>query len=193
MDTEAADDIEPAVLSRARRGDMDAHALVYRRHAPGVYTLARRMLNDAAAAEDVLQDTFIEVMRKLDDFRGDAALGTWIRRIAVNKCLMHLRSAWTSRAERVEDDFASAPSPADTGRSVELATDIGRALALLPDAARVVIWLHDVEGYTHVEIGRLMGQTASYSKSQLSRGYRRLRELLGESEDATCAQVLRNC
>jgi RNA polymerase sigma-70 factor (ECF subfamily) len=160
-----------------------------------VFTLARRMLASKAAAEDVLQDTFIEVFRKIGAYRGEAELKFWVKRIAINKCLMQLRSGWMSRrCPDGEDVLHSAPartSPLDEQIALE------RALDALPDTARVVVWLHDVEGHTHKEIGALMGYTASFSKSQLARAHERLRELLepdqAESEADLCNPILKTC
>jgi RNA polymerase sigma factor (sigma-70 family) len=183
---------EPEWLERARRGDMQAHARLYETFAPMVYTLARRMLASRTHAEDVLQETFIEVIHKLDTWRGDAEFGIWVRRIAVNKCLMHLRSSWVSRRSTLEMEPEAPP-----GSDIVDGLLLERALAALPDAARVVVLLHDVEGYTHQEIGRLMGRTASYSKSQLARAHDRLRQLLNDETTHTevelCEPVLKTC
>ena len=101
--------VEPATVADARRGDTAAQGHLYETFAPMVYTLARRMLVSPALAEDVLQETFVEVLRKLHTYRGEAALGFWVRRIAVNKCLMYLRSGWNSR--RVETDAIESLYP----------------------------------------------------------------------------------
>ncbi len=183
---------EPEWLERARRGDMHAHARLYETFAPMVYTLAYRMLASKTHAEDVLQETFVEVIRKLHTWRGDGEFGVWVRRIAVNKCLMHLRSCWESRQVPLDAE-PRAPAGSDAADGVLLE----RALAALPPTARAVVLLHDVEGYTHQEIGRLMGRTASFSKSQLARAHDRLRELLNDDVTRTevelCEPVLKTC
>ena len=162
------------IVERLKRGDADAQEWVYRSFSRMVFTTARRMLGDTGLAEDATQDTFVDVLCKAGSLDRDDALAAWIRRIAVNHCLMQLRSPWTRWRTTARPDIESAPSDA---APVEVATDIERALDSLPAKARAVIWLHDVEGYTHKEIGRLFGRTASYSKSQLARGYQRLKEL----------------
>src|SRR5690606_13709059 len=172
--------VDPEWLERARRGDMQAHARLYEAFAPMVYTLARRMLASRTHAEDVLQETFVEVLRKLHTWRGDGELGIWVRRIAANKCLMHLRSSWIARQTPLDAEPV-APSGPDAASALVLE----RALAALPATARVVVLLHDVEGYTHQEIGRLMGRTASFSKSQLARAHDRLRDLLQDEPTKT--------
>ena len=180
------------VLDRARRGDRAAHAQLYSLFASPVFTLARRMLASSALAEDVLQETFVEVLCNIGRFRGEAEVGTWIKRIAINKCLMHVRSSWISRRGSTADEPACEERGAlDDQMALE------RALDRVPDVARAVVWLHDVEGYTHAEIGRLMGRTTSFSKSQLARAHERLRALLdgaeAESETSLCTPELKIC
>lgn len=187
--------IEAAVLVRAQRGDREAHAVLYDRFAVMVYTVARRMLTSTVLAEDVLQETFVEVIRKIGTYRGDAELGFWIKRIAINKCLMHVRSGWI--AKRVEIEELDSLAGTARAEASEDQAALQRALAELSDTARAVVWLHDVEGYTHKEIGKLMGRTASFSKSQLARAHDRMRVVLQgtpeESRDELCTPVLKPC
>ena len=192
--------LDDAIVERARRGNLKAHELVYRTFSVPVYNLALRMMRQAAAADEILQETFVEVLTKIDTFRGEAPIGAWIRRITVNKCLMQLRSAWHQRVRSLEPMIAGA----DT---VELASgeraisdtvsdrmDLESALDALPPVSRTVVWLHDVEGYTHIEIGELMGKSVSFSKSQLARAHKRLQVLLGKrSKDESCMQASNNC
>jgi RNA polymerase sigma factor (sigma-70 family) len=178
--------VPQAVLQSARRGDMSAHAAIFRVFSRPVYTLAARMSGSTAAADDILQDTFLEVMRSLPNYRAEASLATWIRRIAVSKCLMYLRSAWQRRATLFRDlgeAEVNKVEPFNGGetRALQLGMDLERALARLPDVSRVVVLLYDVEGYSHAEIARLMDMSVSFSKSQLSRAHARLREMLGDA------------
>jgi len=162
-----------------------------------VYSLCLRFTRVPAQAEDLVQETFIEVMRSIDRFRGEAAIGTWIRRIAVTKALMFLRSAWTSRGqpldEHWEDTTAGDAGSHGVSRHPDEAMDLDSALANLPDVSRTVVWLHDVEGFTHKEIAAFMGKTESFSKSQLSRAYQRLRPMLeqGLQNDARGIEAIR--
>jgi len=190
--------IDPAMVRRAARGDVRAHEIIYRAFAAPVYTLCLRFTRVPAHAEDLVQETFIEVMRSIGKFRGEAALGSWIRRIAVSKALMFLRSAWTSRSQSLGDDWhdVTAGDGVSNGvsRHPDAAMDLDAALAELPSISRAVVWLHDVEGFTHKEIARLMGKTESFSKSQLSRAYQRLRPLLAvPGDDAAENAALRSC
>jgi RNA polymerase sigma-70 factor (ECF subfamily) len=181
------------IVDRARSGDRAAHAELYALFAGPVFTLARRMLASSNLAEDVLQETFVEVLCKIGGFRGDAEVGTWIKRIAINKCLMHVRSSWVSRRGVAGDE----PAGEERSGALDDQMALERALDRVPDVARAVVWLHDVEGYTHGEIGRLMGRTASFSKSQLARAHERLRALLDgpeiESETNLCTPELKPC
>ncbi|MCH7895176.1 MAG: RNA polymerase sigma factor [Proteobacteria bacterium] len=185
--------IDPAIVARAQRGDVKAHELVYKTYAKPVYNLAIRILRDPHQAEEVMQDTFIEVIRKIDSFRGDAPVGAWIRRIAANKALMVLRSAWHRLATPLDAEYAAQMEDriamGDGMRAVENA-ELERQLAQLSPVTRAVIWLYDVEGYTHQEIATMMGKTASFSKSQLSRGHEKLRRMMVDAgEVATCMQA----
>jgi RNA polymerase sigma-70 factor (ECF subfamily) len=176
-------ELDPGIVTRARRGDMKAHAVLFQAFAPAVHGAARRLVRSPEVADEVVQDTFVEVIHSIAGFRGEAPVGAWIRRIAVNKALMHLRSYWErNRSGLPEDGEGEVAAPAAPDLHGRL--DLEIALGLLPPAARTVVWLHDVEGYTHEEIGALMGQSPSYSKSQLARGYARLRELLHRDRDA---------
>jgi len=174
--------IDPAIVKRAARGDARAHGIIYRAFATPVYSVCLRFTKVPAHAEDLVQETFIEVMRSIAKFRGEAALGSWIRRIAISKALMFLRSAWTARSQSLGDDWNEV-TPGDAAshgisRHPDEALDLDAALANLPSVARAVVWMHDVEGFTHKEIAGLMGRTESFSKSQLSRAYQRLRPML---------------
>ncbi len=176
--------IDPGIVRRAVRGDARAHEIIYRTFGTPVYSICLRFTRIPAQAEDLLQETFMEVIRSIRHFRGDAPLGAWIRRIAVTKSLMFLRSAWHSRGQSLDEDWdesalAHGESMAEPS-TPEQAMDLDAALASLPAISRTVVWLHDVEGFTHREIADLMGKTESFSKSQLSRAYQRLRPLLDE-------------
>ena len=190
-------DLPTETVSRARAGAIDAQEAIYRAFQRPVRTLARRLVPSVAAAEDLAQDVFVEVLTKLDQYDGRGSFAGWVRSITVNKCLMHLRSPW-QRARRWLDSvgedggvvWPERGSPPATGDAV----DLERALARLGDTARAVVWLHDVEGYTHAEIGRLLGGTASFSKSQLARAHAQLRELLeSDGAKAPCMPISTSC
>ncbi|MCP5089650.1 MAG: RNA polymerase sigma factor [Gammaproteobacteria bacterium] len=182
-------EIDSGIVRRAAKGDARAHEIIYRAFAAPVYSICLRFTKVPAHAEDLVQETFIEVMRSIARFRGEAALGSWIRRIAVTKALMFLRSAWTKRGQSLSDNWQDTTEGQAASHGIsnhpDDAMDLDAALANLPDVARAVVWLHDVEGFTHKEIAGLMGKTESFSKSQLSRAYRRLRPMLTVTDSNT--------
>ena len=190
--------IDADVLSRAQAGEPDAQANLYLAFSSATYALIRRVMPRAAVADDLFQDTFVEVLQSLPSFRGEAPLGAWIRRIAVSKCLMYLRSPWHRSLlwlDQLASDNGDATLPSEAATVQDQANpalqqDLEVALAKLPARARAVVWLHDVEGFTHDEIARQFGMTVSFSKSQLMRAHLRLRELLQEqAESSTCIPV----
>lgn len=170
-DTEAAD------LAAAGTGDRRAFERLYRRHGQRIYALCLRMTGDRSAAEELVQDVFVRAWQKLTSFRGDSAFSTWLHRVAVNIVLSQRQSDGTRRDRMVHDEFAIDAAPARTA-SVAEKVDLEAAIAGLPDGARRIFVLHDVEGYTHEEIGSFLGITSGGSKAQLHRARMLLREAL---------------
>jgi RNA polymerase sigma factor (sigma-70 family) len=163
-------------VAQARRGNAEAMEHLYRTYSGAVYSTALRICASVADAEDITQDTFIEVFRKLHQYRGDAPFWAWLRRIAVNNTLMRLRHEKTTKQSVDEENgYGSGQQYTDHPANLH---DMERVLDSLSATARAVVWLHDIEGYTHSEIGELMGKTSSFSKSQLSRAYEKLRSKL---------------
>lgn len=165
--------VDADLVRRLMRGERAAQEAVYRAFADAVYTLARRVLGDRGLAEEAAQDTFVQVIEQAGKLREASAVGAWIRSIAVNQCLMRLRSPWQQRRQPLTEDERASADGAGT------ALDVERALARLSGQARLVVWMHCVEGYTHREIGQLLGRTASFSKSQLARACQALAERHG--------------
>ena len=168
--------VDPGVVRQLMMGNRKAQEIVYSAYADAVYTLARRILRDPDDAEEVLQDTFVDVFRAAHKLKDPAAFGAWLRTSAVNHCLMRLRSPWHKRRDTLADDEVAprSESSATEHDATDRAVDIDQALARLPAQARMVVWMHCVEGYNHEEIGRAFGRTASFSKSQLARALRAL-------------------
>jgi RNA polymerase sigma-70 factor (ECF subfamily) len=179
--------IDPGIVKRAARGDAKAHEIIYRAYSSPVYSVCLRFTRIPAQAEDLLQETFIEVIRSIGNFRGEAPLGIWIRQVAVSKALMFLRSAWHKRGQSLDDDWEEMMTSSGAGHGnpvqADQAIDLDAALGALPAVSRAVVWLHDVEGFTHKEIAGLLGKSESFSKSQLSRAYQKLRPLLDAEVD----------
>jgi RNA polymerase sigma-70 factor (ECF subfamily) len=175
------------LVARAQSGDADAFAILFHTHKPRVYSLCLRMTNNTAEAEDVTQEAFLQVFRKLSTFRGDSALSTWLHRIAVNTVLMRFRKKSFSQLSLDESCTKNAdakPVRREYGtRDRRLAGSIDRialiqAIRELPEGYRTVFLLHEVEGYEHKEIAAFLGCSTGNSKSQLHKAKMRIRELL---------------
>jgi RNA polymerase sigma-70 factor (ECF subfamily) len=174
MDSYLLADAE-SVVARARSGDQSALETLFRAYEVPVYNLARRICRTTEDAEDVLQETFFEVCRSIGRYRQEGSLWGWIRSIAASKALMRLRRNKYRDTDELHDEFVG-----QRREDNHLRMDLEAALERLPEVSRAVVWLHDVEGYTHEEIAGMMGKTPSFSKSQLARAHARLRRWLGE-------------
>lgn len=174
---------ELALVERCSRGELGAFEELYRAHSGRLFSLACRMLGNPADAEDLLQDIFLAAHRKLDSFRGEAALGTWLYRLATNLILDHIRSR-SARAGQVTDSLDDASVLADAGehrlgdRAISR-IDLERALEQLPEGCRAAFVLHDVDGLEHREVADVLGIAEGTSKSQVHKARLRLRALLG--------------
>ncbi|HZO21619.1 MAG TPA: sigma-70 family RNA polymerase sigma factor [Steroidobacteraceae bacterium] len=194
MATLAQIEVPPEVLAGARTGDEGAQAAIYAAVAPAAFGLIRRLAGNRALAEDLFQETMLILYQRLGDFRGEAPLGAWVRQIAVTRCLMYLRSPWhrarlyASHAED-SDSWCESHLPVTPAPQAE-SLDLERALASLTPTARAVVWLFEVEGYSHQEIGQAFGRSLSFSKSQLARAHGKLREWLEPRVDRqTCTPM----
>jgi RNA polymerase sigma-70 factor (ECF subfamily) len=169
-------DSESDLVRRARRGDVDAFEELYRGHVGRIYAVSLRMVADPALAEELTQEAFVRAWGKLASFRGTSAFGTWLHRLAVNVALdaMRARRRWR---ERFSEELPARP-PAAPATDPAGALDLERCIALLPPRARAVFVLHDVEGYKHREIARLLDLSQGACKAHLHRARRRLREEL---------------
>jgi len=189
------------LVKRAQQGDSDAFASLFHAHKARIYSVCLRMTNNTAEAEDLTQDAFMQVFRKLATFRGDSALSTWLYRIAVNTVLMHFRKKalrqisldepYSQDAKVVRREYGSRDDRL-VGCVDRIA--LARAIKDLPDGYRTIFLLHEVEGYEHQEIAELLDCSVGNSKSQLHKAKLRIRELLGqprEEETAGAGRALR--
>ncbi|MGD2044974.1 MAG: sigma-70 family RNA polymerase sigma factor [Gemmatimonadota bacterium] len=175
-------DKERELIRLATEGDAAAIRTLYDRYAPRVYAIVRRIAADDDLAQDYAQEAWIRAIRALPTFRGDARFSTWLHRIAVNSALQALRKA-ENRTKR------EAPAPeqipvAPVARDSLLKRRLEGALDALPEGMRQVLILHDVEGYTHEEIGDALGVTSGTSKSQLFKARAKMRAMLSSLSDA---------
>lgn len=178
----------------AQQGSNLAHTEIYGLYSQAVFTLAHGICRNPQCAEDVLHNTFVKLMNKIQTFKFQAPFGMWLRQIAVNESLMHLRkqkkhslTISTDEYEGFEDLAIENVEPTthayvDSARQHTQHMDLDTILAALPDNVRTILWLKEVEGYTHQEIADLMGKTPSYSKSVTARAYKFLRERKGVTE-----------
>jgi len=177
------------IIQRACEGDQTAFECLYRSHCKRVYAVCLRMVGDMTEAEDLTQEAFLLLFRKIHTFRGESAFSTWLHRLVVNTVLMHLRK---KSLPVVSMETGPAPDGETTSSTVEIAAsdlllegsidriNLGRCVAQLPAGSRAIFVLHDIQGYQHREIAEMLGRSVGVSKSQLHKARKRLRELLHE-------------
>jgi RNA polymerase sigma-70 factor, ECF subfamily len=174
-----AESMEALNVARSQAGDVQAFESIYRQHAARIYTLACRMAGSPEDGEDLLQEIFLQAYRKLGSFKGDAALGTWLYRLALNHCLDYVRSRQAKMSKLTETlDAETSYQPVARRETPIARLDLERALERLPDGCREAFVLHDVEGFGHKEIGDLLGIAEGTSKSQVFKARAKLRALL---------------
>jgi RNA polymerase sigma-70 factor (ECF subfamily) len=187
------------IIRRAQAGDSDAFADLFNAHKARIYALCLRMTSNTAEAEDLTQDAFMQVFRKLSTFRGDSALSTWLHRIAVNTVLMHFRKKvlhQVSLDERTDGEGKTVRRECG-GRDSRLSGTVDRialirALKELPAGYRTIFLLHEVQGYEHQEIAQLLECSVGNSKSQLHKAKLRIREILARTADGVEVAHARN-
>jgi RNA polymerase sigma-70 factor (ECF subfamily) len=192
-------DSETQLIARAQRGDEAAFAALFDAHKRRVYSLCLRMTGNTAEAEDLTQEAFLQLFRKIATFRGESAFSTWLHRMVVNVVLMHLRKKGlqqvsldevdTSQEEPVKRDYG------DDDRRLIGSIDrisLARGIAALPRGYRSVFVLHDVEGYEHNEIAQIMNCSIGNSKSQLHKARMKLREYLRRDQRNVSSELPRS-
>lgn len=180
IDITSASDLELA--QSAAKGDMVAFEEIYQRHHRRVYSICLRMLQNAYEAEDLTQDVFIQLYRKIGSFRGDSAFTTWLHRMTVNQVLMHFRKRnvkyeKTTEEGETPDQVVTGTADPEKMRVVDKIA-LENAIDQLPDGYKNVFVLHDVEGFEHEEVARILGCSVGTSKSQLHKARLKLRKLL---------------
>lgn len=191
--------LDSDIVQRAQQSDPDAFAALFHAHKARIYSVCLRMTNNAAEAEDLTQDAFLQVFRKIATFRGDSAFSTWLHRLAVNTVLMHFRKKSLCQV--------SLDEPYSIGDGAKIRREYGirdhslagcvdrlalaRAIKELPHGYRTIFLLHEVEGYEHQEIAEMLGCSVGNSKSQLHKAKLRIRELLARSPEVRVVRVQR--
>ena len=180
---------ETQLVARAQRGEEEAFAALFELHKRRVYSLCLRMTGNTAEAEDLTQEAFLQLFRKIATFRGESAFSTWLHRLAVNVVLMHLRKKGLQQISLDEvDSSQDEPVKRDYGghdRRLMGSVDrisLSQAIADLPPGYRTVFVLHDIEGYEHNEIAEIMNCSVGNSKSQLHKARMKLRDWLRQNE-----------
>lgn len=181
-ETEPNNTSDYGLAQQAATGDMGAFELLYQRHGRRVYSLCLRMTGNVSEAEDLAQEVFIQLFRKVGSFRGDSAFTTWLHRLTVNQVLMHFRK----RSVKLEQTTDEGDTPVQVVRGTENPNlmpvvdriAIDKAITQLPPGYRTVFIMHDIEGHEHEEISRMLGCSVGTSKSQLHKARMKLRDLL---------------
>ena len=156
-------EIDVQTVHKLMQGDASAQAFVFERLSPHVYSMALRVLGDSHAAEDVTQDTFVDVISKAHTVKNPDRFVGWVRTVAINRCYLRIRSPWHRR--RIDTEPEEGFEEIDHSNAI----DINQALAQMDPKTRLVVWMYCVEGYTHKEIGQLLKRSTSYSKVIISR------------------------
>jgi RNA polymerase sigma-70 factor (ECF subfamily) len=176
---------EAEAIERAKQGDESAFEVLYNLHKRRVYSLCLRMVSNPTQAEDLAQEAFLQLFRKIATFRGESAFSTWLHRMTVNVVLMHLRKKGlplVSLEETMDADQETAPKELG-GEDLKLSGSLDRlqlqkAIEKLPPGYKTVFVLHDVEGFEHNEIATMVGCSIGNSKSQLHKARLKLRDFL---------------
>jgi len=171
---------EAELVARARAGEPAAERALYEAHVERVYRLVYRMAGDDDLARDFTQDTFVRAFEHLHEFRGDARFSTWLHPIAVSVALNGLRKVKRLRHREVELDEGLHVAAGGRAAEPDLKRRLAAAIEALPEGYRTVFLMHDVEGYTHEEIGTAVGVETGTSKAQLSRARAKLRAALAD-------------
>jgi len=168
------------LIARVRAGDPVAERALYDAHVDRVYRLSYRMAGDDDLARDFTQETFIRAFERLDTFRGESALSTWLHSIATSVALNGLRKVKRFKKREADIEEADGVSAARPRAEPDLKRRLAEAIDALPTGYRTVFLLHDVEGYTHEEIGAALAIESGTSKAQLSRARAKLRDALAD-------------
>jgi RNA polymerase sigma-70 factor, ECF subfamily len=183
----------PVKDERRIRGDLQSFEELFKLHQGKVYAVCLRMTGNTAEAEDLSQEVFVQVFRKLGTFRGESAFSTWLHRLTVNQVLMYFRKS-RRRRERLTED-GELPELTIKGRNVLTSLPLldrlalGEAIVKLSPGYRIVFLLHDVEGLQHAEIAHILGCSVGTSKSQLHKARMKMRRLLRQSPPAGKAAI----
>jgi RNA polymerase sigma-70 factor (ECF subfamily) len=187
-ETETSQTSDYALAQAASSGEMEAFEELYQRHNRRVYSLCLRMTQNQSEAEDLAQEVFIQLFRKIGSFRGESAFTTWLHRLTVNQVLMHFRKRSVKLEQTTEEGETPVQIVTGTANPNQMPVvdriALDKAIGQLPPGYRTVFVLHDVEGHEHEEIARMLGCSVGTSKSQLHKARMKLRRLLRQQNPA---------
>ena len=177
-----------ALAQATSLGDMSAFETLYARHNRRVYSLCLRMTQNQSEAEDLAQEVFIQLFRKLGSFRGESAFTTWLHRLTVNQVLMHFRKRSVKLEQTTEEGETPVQIVVGTANPNQMPVvdriALDKAIGQLPPGYRTVFVLHDIEGHEHEEVAKILGCSVGTSKSQLHKARMKLRRLLKQQNPA---------
>ncbi|MEZ5345001.1 MAG: RNA polymerase sigma factor [Pyrinomonadaceae bacterium] len=183
----SADSTDYELTQMASKGNLEAFEMLYTKYHRRTYSLCLRMTNNPTEAEDLTQEAFIQLFRKVGSFRGDSAFTTWFHRLTVNQVLMHFRKRSFKNEKTTEDgetpEYALDQPKLKANLPILNRLDLTKAISLLPPGYKAVFVLHDVEGFEHSEVAEMLGVSVGTSKSQLHKARLKLRGLLMKSSD----------
>ena len=176
-------DLTPDIIKKAKQGDVSAFEQIYRTYSNACYSLAFRICGDGAMAQDVVQESFLKVMKRINSYRGDGRFSAWLKQIVAHETINRIRS--NRRLYLVGEDELLKNESKDLFDQnwIEACRDLEPLLARLSTTARAVLLLHEIEGYSHKEIAAFFGNSESFSKVTLSRAYAALRKLVSNQRE----------
>jgi RNA polymerase sigma factor (sigma-70 family) len=181
--------IHRELVEDCKLGKRQAQFELYRLYSRAMYNICMRMLKNDMDAEDLLQNSFVDIFTKLDSFRFQSSVGAWIKRIVVNNCINFLKKR-RLEIQELNDQITEQPEPEEEDHAPEFSTkSINHALFQLPDGYRVVFTLYLLEGYDHKEIAEILEISEATSKSQFSRAKKKLREIIRREKQAEQGQI----
>lgn len=173
------------IIEKCKKGNRQAQFELYRLYSKAMYNVCLRMLNVEVDAEDMLQDSFVDVFTKLHSFKYQSSVGAWIKRIVVNNCINHLKRK-RLQFEELDNRLHNLKNEEKEDKSIGLSVDsIDKALFQLPDGYRVVFSLYLLEGYDHKEIASILNISEATSKSQYSRAKRKIKDIIQSKQLTT--------
>jgi len=170
------------IVKACKEGDRQAQFELYRLYSKAMYNICLRMVRNEMEAEDLLQNSFVDVFTKLDSFRSQSSIGAWIKRITINNCINFLKKKKLHIEELTDFIKPIAEEDVSINDNQLSVTTINQAIYKLPDGYRVVFTLYAMEGYDHGEIGQILNISEATSKSQYSRARKRLKEILSATD-----------